>query len=118
MNSPIWLGFFALNSLQAWGETGREKYVIYPIYFIERIFYTMTAIKSKIAFPGGGSLHLLLEMRLNWRRSFINMIGGCYECCSNSHRTNPDQACGSFHTVTRGRDIGQQTANPALLKWS
>jgi hypothetical protein len=57
-----------LNSLQAWGVPGREKYVIYPIYFTEWIFYTEAAIKSRKSFPVRGNWHLSLGKRLNRQR--------------------------------------------------
>jgi len=55
MKSPIRLGVFRVELSPAWGETGREKYVIYPIYFAECVFYNEAATKSKKSFPVRGN---------------------------------------------------------------
>jgi hypothetical protein len=38
----------------AWGEIGREKYVIYPIYFVEHISYTEAEKENRKSFPVRG----------------------------------------------------------------
>jgi hypothetical protein len=54
MESPIWLGFFRVEFPPTWGEPGRQKYVIYPIYFTGHVFYNEAETKNRKSFPVRG----------------------------------------------------------------